>query len=81
MFLSAILPIRWYIHFNRQLRHTPYACPNCRYDLRATTTGICPECGTPFDPKHIPPQLASDTSKAKVLTEQTEHPEAPAPKR
>ncbi|MCC6906999.1 MAG: zinc ribbon domain-containing protein [Phycisphaerales bacterium] len=28
----------------RRLKHG--RCPNCNYDLRATATGVCPECGT-----------------------------------
>jgi len=60
MLLSAILPIRWFILFKRHLRHTPYACPKCRYDLRATTTGICPECGTPFNTQHVAPRTSRE---------------------
>ncbi len=26
-------------------------CPNCNYDLRATTTGTCPECGAAITPR------------------------------
>ncbi len=29
----------------RSIRIRRGHCPNCNYDLRATTTGICPECG------------------------------------
>ncbi len=29
----------------RHLRRRAGRCPNCNYDLRATTTGACPECG------------------------------------
>jgi len=25
-------------------------CPNCKYDIRGNTSGICPECGNPVDP-------------------------------
>ena len=28
----------------------PRFCRRCNYDLRATTTNRCPECGRPFDP-------------------------------
>lgn len=31
----------WY-----RLRPRQGRCPSCNYDLRATTTGICPECGS-----------------------------------
>lgn len=28
-------------------------CPRCDYDLRGLTRNICPECGTPFDPRNL----------------------------
>jgi len=31
----------------------PLLCPECQYDLRATTTGQCPECGDAFDPAKL----------------------------
>ncbi len=31
--------------WRRDRRRAPGLCPNCNYDLRANTTGICPECG------------------------------------
>lgn len=31
----------------RHLRRRRGHCPACNYDLRATTTGVCPECGAP----------------------------------
>ena len=27
----------------------PLPCPRCGYDLRGNATGVCPECGEPFD--------------------------------
>ena len=29
------------------------ACPQCGYDLRGTTTGVCPECGEAFDAESL----------------------------
>src|SRR5262245_58021234 len=31
----------------------PLICGVCNYDLRHTTTHICPECGAAFDPNHL----------------------------
>ncbi|MCC6907004.1 MAG: hypothetical protein IT430_03600 [Phycisphaerales bacterium] len=39
--LSTVRAIR------QQTRH----CPTCNYDLRATTTGVCPECGAAITPR------------------------------
>jgi hypothetical protein len=27
-------------------------CPSCRFDLHGNTSGVCPECGTPFVRSH-----------------------------
>jgi hypothetical protein len=36
-----------FLHRRQQLRLTHNRCLACGYDLRATTSGRCPECGTP----------------------------------
>jgi hypothetical protein len=36
----------------RVSRAKPGTCDCCHYDLRGNTTGLCPECGTPFA-KHL----------------------------
>ncbi len=35
----------------RYLRRRAGRCPDCNYDLRATTTGTCPECGAAITPR------------------------------
>ncbi len=35
----------------RHLRRRAGRCVNCNYDLRATTTGTCPECGAAITPR------------------------------
>ncbi|GEM_PF-2832821 len=35
----------------RHLRRRAGRCANCNYDLRATTTGACPECGAAIPPR------------------------------
>jgi len=42
--LPLILPIRRFVR--RRLRLRKNLCPECAYDLRAST-GLCPECGCP----------------------------------
>ncbi|GEM_PF-2440264 len=37
--------------FHRHLRRRAGRCVNCNYDLRATTTGTCPECGAAITPR------------------------------
>jgi hypothetical protein len=48
--LTALLPVRWYIlwrgRWRREYRRRMALCPNCGYDLRASS-GNCPECGMP----------------------------------
>jgi hypothetical protein len=29
--------------------NTPHHCMKCDYDMQGSTSGVCPECGTPFD--------------------------------
>jgi len=31
-----------------RLKDHAMPCPQCGYGLRASETGVCPECGTPF---------------------------------
>ncbi len=38
----------------RHLRRRAGHCPNCNYDLRASTTGTCPECGAAILPRVTP---------------------------
>ncbi|MCC6906998.1 MAG: hypothetical protein IT430_03570 [Phycisphaerales bacterium] len=38
----------------RHLRRRRGHCPACNYDLRATTTGVCPECGAANTPRAAP---------------------------
>ncbi len=47
--LYAIVHLRG--EARRHLRRRAGRCPNCNYDLRATTTGICPECGAAITPR------------------------------
>jgi ribosomal protein L37E len=28
-------------------------CPGCGYNLTALRRNVCPECGKPFDPRHL----------------------------
>ncbi|MCC6907002.1 MAG: hypothetical protein IT430_03590 [Phycisphaerales bacterium] len=35
----------------RRWRTARGRCPTCNYDLRATTTGVCPECGAAITPR------------------------------
>jgi hypothetical protein len=34
-------------------------CPACQYDIRATTTNLCPECGTTLPPRRLTTPPAS----------------------
>lgn len=34
----------------------PY-CPECAYDLSGAVSNRCPECGTPFRPEDVRPQV------------------------
>jgi hypothetical protein len=49
----TILPIRFYLRLHRRTKLPATACPKCHYDLRATDTGKCPECGTLFDKQKL----------------------------
>ncbi len=42
---ALLVPFTMYPIVRRHLRRRRGRCPACSYDLRATTTGICPECG------------------------------------
>ena len=50
LILALLLPLAWVVMRARQMlrnrRPKPGECLNCRYDLTANTSGICPECGT-----------------------------------
>jgi hypothetical protein len=55
LFIAVFFPVvclGWW--FGRWLRppveRIGGKCPQCRYDLRGLTRGVCPECGTPFEP-------------------------------
>jgi hypothetical protein len=46
--LFAILPARWMLSYRRAARREREGrCLRCGYDLRGSTSGKCPECGTP----------------------------------
>ncbi len=42
---GLFVPLTVFTIARRHLRRRAARCPNCNYDLRATTTGACPECG------------------------------------
>jgi hypothetical protein len=46
---------RWLVRFPSELRRRRGLCVKCGYDLRATESGKCPECGTPTG---APPRTA-----------------------
>jgi len=48
---SCLLPVAWLLAAwreakRRRRRIVRSLCANCGYDLRGSTTGVCPECGT-----------------------------------
>jgi hypothetical protein len=51
--IIAYLVFRWRVRVSRAARH---ACPRCGYDVTATASGVCPECGGPAPvPAPAPP--------------------------
>jgi hypothetical protein len=58
---AAELAIGAYLFFGgeqiiaRCLREVRGHCASCGYDLSATSTGVCPECGAEFKPLSGPP--------------------------
>jgi hypothetical protein len=44
--LACLLP--WAIVWQRNRPPAPGRCGRCGYDLRGSTTSVCPECGLPF---------------------------------
>ncbi len=42
---ALLVPFTFVPMLRRHLRHRAGRCAQCNYDLRATTTGTCPECG------------------------------------
>ncbi|MCC6907003.1 MAG: hypothetical protein IT430_03595 [Phycisphaerales bacterium] len=46
IYAAVLLALATLVRLSRQrLRVRRGHCPACNYDLRATTTGVCPECG------------------------------------
>ncbi len=43
--IAAIPALTWLVLLPRRRRRFVSRCRRCGYDLRATTTGTCPECG------------------------------------
>ncbi len=46
-----LIPLALLPAARRHLRRRRGRCPTCNYDLRATTTGACPECGAAITPR------------------------------
>lgn len=42
-------------------------CNRCEYNLTGNVSGICPECGTPLDPRRSGAYVYSDSSTTKSL--------------
>ena len=42
----------WFVHhrLKRARRRVPCTCASCGYDLRGTTSEVCPECGVATEP-------------------------------
>ncbi|MCC6906997.1 MAG: hypothetical protein IT430_03565 [Phycisphaerales bacterium] len=49
--LIMLIPLALLPAARRHLRHRRGRCPACNYDLRATTTSVCPECGAAITPR------------------------------
>lgn len=49
--IAAIPPALWFAVVRRRWpAFKPYQCQDCGYNLTGNTSGVCPECGTPFQP-------------------------------
>lgn len=68
-FLIFAIPASFLFWRDLRRRIPPGHCQQCRYNLTANTSGICPECGTPI-PKEVQEKLATNppTSNTKINT-------------
>jgi hypothetical protein len=48
--LAGIIAYLWW---RDRHRYRPGHCRTCGYDLTGNVSGVCPECGTPFNPKSV----------------------------
>ena len=62
MLLFSAYPMIAFVHgpLRRYRRRRKGLCAKCGYDLTGNATGVCSECGTPFEPTRSAPMKADE---------------------
>ncbi|MHC4444556.1 MAG: hypothetical protein ACYTA5_18315 [Planctomycetota bacterium] len=65
--VSLVYPATFiiYTRSRKNYRKKKGVCLKCGYNLFGNVTNICPECGTPFDPKLLEPNMNNNPPKEK----------------